>query len=124
MPIPLFNTILQDGLSSIPHSIDVIKAVLTIGVIYLLKLYFSGASNTSERVLHGKVAIITGGTSGIGASVASNLAERGCQLVLVTRHPLSDPFLVDYIDDLRTRTANELITAEQVDLADLNSIRK
>ena len=32
-------------------------------------------------------------------------------------------FLVDYIEDLRTATGNELIYAEQVDLASLHSIR-
>ena len=36
---------------------------------------------------------------------------------------LNDAFLVDYIEDLRERTGNELITAEQVDLSSLHSIR-
>jgi len=40
------------------------------------------------------------------------------------RQPLSDPFLVDYIEDLRTQTNNELITAEYVDLESLHSIRQ
>lgn len=40
------------------------------------------------------------------------------------RQPLNDPFLVDYIDDLRDTYNNNLITAEQVDLASLHSIRK
>jgi NAD(P)-dependent dehydrogenase (short-subunit alcohol dehydrogenase family) len=61
--------------------------------------------------------------SGIGAEVAKGLAGRGAQLVLLTQHALTDPFLVDYIEDLRTQTNNELITAEQVDLASLHSIR-
>ena len=41
----------------------------------------------------------------------------------MTHHPPSDPFLVDYIEDLRTSAANELIYAEQVDLSSLRSIR-
>ena len=41
----------------------------------------------------------------------------------MTQHPLNDPFLTDYVDDLRSQTSNELITAEQVDLASLHSIR-
>lgn len=65
-----------------------------------------------------------GGSSGIGAAIARELASRGAQLVLLTQHPLSDPFLVEYIMDLRTATNNELITAEEVDLASLHSIRK
>ena len=51
------------------------------------------------------------------------LAQRGAQIVLLVRQPLSDPFLVDYIEDLRTQTGNELITAELVDLESLHSIR-
>ena len=68
--------------------------------------------------------ILKGGTSGIGAAVARSLASRGAQIVLLTQHPLTDPFLADYIMDMRMATNNELITAEQVDLASLNSIRK
>lgn len=49
--------------------------------------------------------------------VAKELANRGAQLVLLTHYELTDPFLVDYIMDLRTTTNNELITAEHVDLA-------
>lgn len=52
------------------------------------------------------------------------LAHRGAQIVLLVRQPLSDPFLVDYIEDLRSQTNNELITAENVDLEDLHSIRQ
>lgn len=51
------------------------------------------------------------------------LAERGAQIVLLTHHPPSDPFLAEYVEDLRAQTNNELIYAEQVDLASLHSIR-
>jgi NAD(P)-dependent dehydrogenase (short-subunit alcohol dehydrogenase family) len=51
------------------------------------------------------------------------LASRGAQIVLLTQHALSDPFVVEYIDDIRQETDNQLITAEQVDLASLHSIR-
>ena len=51
------------------------------------------------------------------------LASRGAQIILLTRDAPADPFLVDYIEDLRTVTNNELIYAEQVDLASLHSIR-
>ena len=74
--------------------------------------------------MHGKVIILTGGTSGIGASIALDLATRGAQLVLLTHQPPSDIFVVDYIEDLRERSGNELIYAEQVDLASLYSVRQ
>lgn len=66
---------------------------------------------------------IQGGTSGIGAEVVRGLASRGAQIVLLVQQPLTDPFFVDYIEDLRTQTGNELITAEHVDLSSLHSIR-
>ena len=51
------------------------------------------------------------------------LASRGAQIILLTRHEPTDAFLVDYIDDVRTATNNDLIYAEQVDLSSLHSIR-
>ena len=142
MPIPLVAEILDGGLSKIPYAWTVLKTVLWLALIYLLKTYFGGASNRSERVMHSKVIMMTvrssniklshsnalitcvqGGTSGIGAAVARELASRGAQLVLLTQHALTDPFLVEYIEDLREATNNQLITAEQVDLSSLHSIR-
>lgn len=55
--------------------------------------------------------------------MAQSLAARGAQMILLTHHSPSDPFLVEYIDDLRNTAKNELIYAEQVDLASLHSIR-
>jgi NAD(P)-dependent dehydrogenase (short-subunit alcohol dehydrogenase family) len=51
------------------------------------------------------------------------LATRGAQIILLTHHTPTDPFLVEYIDDLRTASNNELIYAEQADMASLHSIR-
>ncbi|KAL8953169.1 MAG: hypothetical protein Q9222_000991 [Ikaeria aurantiellina] len=64
-----------------------------------------------------------GGTSGIGAAMAQELAMRGAQIILLTQQPPSDPFLVEYIEDLRSLTNNDLVHAEQVDLSSLHSIR-
>lgn len=92
--------------------------------LVLLKFYTAGRRNTSERPLHGRVAIVTGGTSGIGSPAVLDLAKRGAQIVLLTQAAPSDPFLADYVQDLREKTDNQLIYAEQVDLASLHSIRK
>ncbi|KAF7550625.1 hypothetical protein G7Z17_g5592 [Cylindrodendrum hubeiense] len=102
----------------------IIYTILSLTFLILLKLWTSGRSNPAERPLHGKVVLLTGGTSGIGAQTALQLAQRGAQLVLLTQSPDSDPFLVEYIQDLRERTNNNLIYAEQVNLADFHSIRK
>lgn len=125
MPLPLIAGILWNGLPPwFPDPWLLLKAGCALGAITATKLYSAGATNTSERKMHGRVVLITGGTSGIGAQAAYELGARGAQVVLLTRLPPSDPFLVEYIDDLRERTENQMIYAEQVDLASLHSIRK
>ncbi|MEQ8447704.1 MAG: SDR family NAD(P)-dependent oxidoreductase [Pelagibacterium sp.] len=53
----------------------------------------------SERK-SGKIAIVTGGSSGIGRSIAEQLYEKGCHLVLVDRNPLPEDML-DSLDGSR-----------------------
>ncbi|KIX08456.1 uncharacterized protein Z518_03112 [Rhinocladiella mackenziei CBS 650.93] len=123
MPIPALAEVFNRGLSNIPYLWPIAQVTAVIGVVALLKLYFGGAKCRSERVMHGKVVMVTGGTSGIGAAVVQELASRGAQIILLSHHAPSDPFLIDYIEDVRTITNNELIYAEQVDLSSLHSIR-
>ncbi|KAK0735816.1 hypothetical protein B0T21DRAFT_393774 [Apiosordaria backusii] len=125
MPLPFLASLYFDGLPPwFPDPFVALKYTTALGSLALTKWYTSGRSNPSERKLHGRVVIMTGGTSGIGAKVAFELASRGAQLCLLTRQPGNDPFLVDYIEDLRSRTNNQMIYAEQVDLSSLYSIRQ
>ncbi|USW57201.1 Putative short-chain dehydrogenase/reductase SDR, NAD(P)-binding domain superfamily [Septoria linicola] len=114
---------LFDGIDSIPYIWPILKTAPWLFLLWLLKTFFQGARNTSERNMHGKVVLVTGGTSGVGEATVRSLATRGAQIVLLTQHALSDPFIVDFIQDLREETNNQLITAEQVDLSSLHSIR-
>ncbi|KAI9873891.1 MAG: hypothetical protein M1830_010417 [Pleopsidium flavum] len=123
MPIPLLAEGLFRGWRSVPYAGTILRAAPWFILTYLLRLWFGGARNRSERMMHSKVVMITGGTSGIGAAVAYALAQRGAQIILLTHHAPSDAFLVDFVDDLRSSTNNELIYAEQVDLSSLHSIR-
>ncbi|PYH49636.1 putative oxidoreductase [Aspergillus saccharolyticus JOP 1030-1] len=123
MPIPLIVQGVTEGLSSIPFAWTILKLAPWVLLVAALKFYFGGARNASERVMHSKVVMITGGTSGIGAQITQALASRGAQIVLLTQHSPSDIFLVEYIEDLRKSTNNQLIYAEQVDLSSLHSIR-
>lgn len=124
--IPTFFYLIQEGPPAWlkNNAWRITLTVLTISVLYLFKRFTAGATNRSERKLHGKVVLITGGTSGIGAETALALASRGAQIILLTHVPGSDPFLVDFIQDMREKTGNHLIYAEQVDLSNLHSIRK
>ncbi|KAF1833596.1 NAD(P)-binding protein [Decorospora gaudefroyi] len=124
MPVNIIAHAFAEGIDSIPFAWTAVKVAPVFALLYLLKWYFNGATNGSERNMHAKVVMVTGGTAGIGAEVVKGLASRGAQIVLLVRQPLSDPFLVDYIEDVRTQTGNELITAENVDLESLHSIRQ
>ncbi|KAI4094333.1 MAG: hypothetical protein LQ339_007519 [Xanthoria mediterranea] len=123
MPIAILAEVADKGIFSIPYVIPTLKLLPWLVLIFISKWYFGGTSNTSERLMKSKVVMITGGTSGIGAAVAQQLALRGAQIILLTQQPPSDPFLVDYIEDLRSATNNDLVHAEQVDLSSLHSIR-
>jgi len=111
-------------LPDLPETWTIAKVVVVLSIVFLLKWYSTGTKNTAERQMHGKVVMITGGTSGIGAVVALELATRGAQIVLLTHQPPTDFFIAEYIEDLREKTGNEMIYAEQVDLASLYSVRQ
>ncbi|EEH40224.2 oxidoreductase [Paracoccidioides lutzii Pb01] len=123
MPVPLLAHGVVDGISTIPYAVPILKTSPWIVLVALLKRYFGGARNTSDRRMYSKVVMITGGTSGIGASIAQRLASQGAQIILLTQHAPSDPFLIDYVEDLRNSTGNQLVYAEQVDLSSLYSVR-
>jgi hypothetical protein len=59
MPLPLLAEGLWRGLSSIPYGYTVLKIVSWVLIVSLLKHYFGGARNSSERVMHGKVVMVT-----------------------------------------------------------------
>lgn len=125
MPIPFLFSVYQYGLPEwFPDPWKLAGVTGAMGALAVTKRYFNGALNLTERNMHGRVVMITGGTSGVGAAAALELAKRGAQLVLLTQLPASDPFLVEYVDDLRAKTNNQLIYAEQVDLASLHSVRQ
>jgi NAD(P)-dependent dehydrogenase (short-subunit alcohol dehydrogenase family) len=126
MSLPLVAAAMWvDGAPSwVPSLWSFVKYGSALGVLALTKRYFGGAKNASERKMHGRVVMITGGLSGIGAETARELAQRGAQVILLTRQSPSDPLLIDFIGEMRTQTGNEMIYAEQVDLASLYSIRQ
>jgi hypothetical protein len=59
MPIPLLAEAFGEGISGIPYAWTILQVAAVIGIITLLKIYFSGARCRSERVMHGKVVMVT-----------------------------------------------------------------
>lgn len=126
MPLPFIFHTIRNGPPQwvVDYAWRLAYTVTTVAVLVLVKLFSSGRTNKADRPMHGKVVMMTGATTGVGARVADELAGRGAQLVLLTQVAPSDPFLADYIEDLRAKHDNQLIYAEQVDLASLHDIRR
>lgn len=122
MPIDIVSSVLFDGPDSVPGVDLAIKYGPVVLTVAALKYYFGGSTNTWERDMHGKVFIMTGATSGVGAYLAYYLASKGAQLILLVRST-EDQWIIDYVEDLRDKTSNFMIYAEQCDLNSLHSIR-
>jgi len=60
MPIPAAAYFaLEGGFFDIPYLFPVLKTIPFLFLFYVLKVYFGGARNTSERDMHSKVVMIT-----------------------------------------------------------------
>lgn len=59
MPIPIIVKGLQEGVDSIPFAWPVLRVAPWLLIIAALKYYFGGARNTSERLMHSKVVMVT-----------------------------------------------------------------
>lgn len=123
MPIHILASAFVEGLDTIPGLQYVWSYGPLVALVVSMKYYFAGARNNWDLNLHGKVYIVTGGTSGLGASIVKELATRGAQVVFLVRN-LSDGWLIEHIDKLRDEYGNQLLFAEECDLSSLHSIRK
>jgi hypothetical protein len=59
MPVNIVAQAASEGLSSIPLGWTVVKVVPVFALLYLLKWFFNGPVNKSERNLHSKVIMVT-----------------------------------------------------------------
>eukprot|EP01040_Poterioochromonas_malhamensis_P016404 gene16404-18608_t len=74
--------------------------------------------------LDGKVAIITGGNSGIGFETAQSLALQGCEVIILCRNPAKATDAVEKINKKCGDTRSEgKCYALRLDLADLESVK-
>ena len=71
--------------------------------------------------LHGKTAIVTGSSKGIGAETAKELARRGARVILAVRNvKKTEPIC----DEMIRETNNNQVKIMQVDLSDLESVHR
>jgi NAD(P)-dependent dehydrogenase (short-subunit alcohol dehydrogenase family) len=68
-----------------------------------------------QRTLTGKVAIVTGASSGIGEATVLELASRGASVVAAARS-------VEKLEDLARRTASSGVLVVEADVADRDSV--
>lgn len=59
MPLHIAAGALFGGVDKVPYLLPALKTAPWLVLLYLLKMYFSGTSNTSERNMHGKVVMVT-----------------------------------------------------------------
>ncbi|ATY67322.1 short chain dehydrogenase reductase family [Cordyceps militaris] len=126
MPVPTIFYLFEHGPPQWlrDRAVPLALALAALTLLYLVKRYAAGQTYATTKLMHGKVVLMTGATSGVGAEVAFELARRGAQLVLLTHAPVADPFVIEFVQELRDRSGNQLIYAEHVDLASLHSIRQ
>ncbi|KPI97063.1 Retinol dehydrogenase 13 [Papilio xuthus] len=75
--------------------------------------------DTQSR-LDGKVAIVTGGSSGIGFEAAKNLAYRGARVIIASRNTTK---LIKARNRIQSVTGNKNIVHRVLDLGSLKSVR-
>jgi 3-hydroxy acid dehydrogenase / malonic semialdehyde reductase len=76
-------------------------------------------TTTTDRPLHGKVAFITGASSGIGAACAEGFARAGARLLLAARR---NDRLQEMVSDLRSAGAEDVHTVA-LDVRDKSQVQ-
>uniref|UniRef100_K1QY63 Retinol dehydrogenase 13 n=1 Tax=Magallana gigas TaxID=29159 RepID=K1QY63_MAGGI len=90
------------------------------GVGYALRQYMRGARCISELKLEDKVAIVTGGGSGIGKQLAIDLAKRGCKVYTTARNQEQAKATEQ---DIRQSSKSELVHCLVCELDKFSSVK-
>jgi 5,10-methylene-tetrahydrofolate dehydrogenase/methenyl tetrahydrofolate cyclohydrolase len=70
-------------------------------IIFALSKYFSGSRYRGLKPnLWGKVAVITGGNTGIGKETALALAQQGCKVIIGARDTKKSKAVVEEVNKL------------------------
>ena len=106
--------IMSDFLSSILDA-AIVPGFSRIG--YMVRSKLNHWDNVSNYDLSGKVVVITGPTSGLGAECVRTLAPTGAQLVLVARNPEKCAGIIESVSAICTGPTPICVVAEMGDLA-------
>ncbi|CAH1160217.1 unnamed protein product [Phaedon cochleariae] len=103
-----------------PYIIITIVVSVVAVILILIRVYFRliCARCRSKVTLLGKTALVTGASSGIGYQIATELASRGCRVVLAQR--TTDEVMKA---ELIKETKNPNIILEYVDMSSFESVR-
>lgn len=75
----------------------------------------------TDTKLRDKVAIVTGGSSGMGMEAAKELAKRGAKVIIASRNETKLKLARDYIEN---ESGNSNIAYKMLDLGSLKSVRQ
>nr|XP_034824239.1 retinol dehydrogenase 11-like [Maniola hyperantus] len=98
--------------------------VILIVIVALIVGLYQKSTNAiclSKKRLDGKTVIVTGGTTGMGLKIATDLAERGARVVIAC--PFEDEGVTAKKEIINT-TGNEQVVFKLLDLSSIASIRK
>ncbi|KAF8320394.1 hypothetical protein DL93DRAFT_1839095 [Clavulina sp. PMI_390] len=114
---------LLEFLGSLSEHQYAIPSVVFIVIYLVLRSWADGAKTDRDRNMHGRVVLLTGILTPIGAEVMDQLARKGAQIIALVPS-LEDPVIQELIPAIRTTTNNQLIYAEECDLSSAKSIRQ
>lgn len=92
------------------------SAVLT-GVYELFRKKETVRELTPDDRLDGKVCLVTGGNSGLGFGIATQLLKRGAEVIIACRRTYPDK-----VEELKTLSGSNKVTLRILELTDLDSI--
>lgn len=109
----------MDGLVTSSTLLAGAATLASVIAVYQLNKFFNGGVCVTVTDLKGKVAVVTGGNSGIGKETAVALARMGASVVLACRDLRRAN---EAVKTIQRQSGNHSVQAMQLDLADLNSI--
>ncbi|RAO70369.1 uncharacterized protein BHQ10_006381 [Talaromyces amestolkiae] len=81
----------------------------------------SSAEKPKPQYLAGKVAIVTGGSRGIGAGIAIELAQRGAKVAITYSQPKSDAKAQEVVNQIKALGNSSTAIAIRKDLSDVSA---